>query len=84
MPVASEVLEQIVGFARARGVRRLILFGSRARGDVLPKSDIDLAVEGCADFLGFEEDVTDRATSRSSTSARKSTSLCSTPRLPAL
>ena len=30
---------------RARGVRRLALFGSMARGDVGPKSDVDLLIE---------------------------------------
>lgn len=59
VPIES-VYEQIRGFARERGARRVILFGSRARGDALPKSDIDLAVEGCADFAGLEEDLRER------------------------
>ena len=32
--------------AAHKGVKRVILFGSRARGTASPKSDIDLAVEG--------------------------------------
>jgi predicted nucleotidyltransferase len=32
--------------AAHEGVKRVILFGSRARGTASPRSDIDLAVEG--------------------------------------
>lgn len=56
VPIES-VYEQIRGFARAHGARRVILFGSRARGSNGPKSDIDLAVEGCDDFWGPEDDL---------------------------
>ena len=51
---------QIADFARARGARRVTLFGSRARGDAGPRSDIDIAVEGCADMAAFREDVEER------------------------
>ena len=40
------VLEEIRALARRHGIRKVILFGSRARGDYNPKSDIDLAVSG--------------------------------------
>lgn len=50
----ERVYEQIVDFARAAGARRVVLFGSRARGTSLPKSDIDLAIEGCSDFPALE------------------------------
>ena len=49
----EDVYKQIADFAREGGARRVVLFGSRARGTNLPKSDIDLAVEGCADFNGL-------------------------------
>lgn len=49
VPIES-VYQQIVDLARREGARRVTLFGSRARGDNLPKSDIDLAVEGCQNF----------------------------------
>lgn len=49
------VYEQIVSFAREAGARRVVLFGSRARGTNLPKSDIDIAIEGCRDFAALEE-----------------------------
>ncbi len=51
----EQVYRQIAELAQAAGVGRGTLFGSRGRGTNLPKSDIDLAVEGCPDFPGFEE-----------------------------
>lgn len=51
----ENVYRQIAEFAREAGVKRVLLFGSRARGTNLPKSDIDLAIEGCPDFLALEE-----------------------------
>lgn len=49
VPIES-VYQQIAQFAREAGAKRVILFGSRARGTNYPKSDIDLAIEGCPDF----------------------------------
>ena len=37
--------ERIATFCRAHGIRKLELFGSAARGDLDPDSDIDLMVE---------------------------------------
>lgn len=54
--IDSLVIEEIRALARKHGVRRVILFGSRARGDYRRKSDIDLAVEG-GDFPNFSLDV---------------------------
>ena len=51
------VYRQIKDIAQAHGARRVVLFGSRARGDAGPKSDIDIAVEGCDDFAAFLDDV---------------------------
>ncbi len=53
----DDVYDQIAEFGRAHGARRVILFGSRARGSSFPKSDIDLAVEGCPDFAGLYDDL---------------------------
>ena len=52
----EQVYDQIRAFARERGVRRVVLFGSRARGTNFPKSDIDLAYSG-GDGFGFEDDL---------------------------
>ena len=46
----ERVYEQIAEFARDAGARRVVLFGSRARGTGQPRSDIYLAVEGCPGF----------------------------------
>ena len=46
----EEVYNQIVDIARRYNAKKVVLFGSRARGTNQPKSDIDLAVYGCEDF----------------------------------
>ena len=51
----EQVYQQIAEFAREAGAQRVILFGSRARGTNSPKSDIDLAIEGCPDFPALED-----------------------------
>ena len=51
----EQTYEQIRARAAKAGAARVILFGSRARGTNLPKSDIDLAVEGCPDFPAFKD-----------------------------
>lgn len=58
VPIES-VYAQLRDFARARGIERVVLFGSRARGSNLPKSDVDIAVLG-GDVEGFCEDVEER------------------------
>lgn len=42
----EELYSQLVALARRYGAKRLVLFGSRARGDNRYNSDIDLAVYG--------------------------------------
>ena len=42
----QQLYSQLAALARKYGARRLVLFGSRARGDNRPNSDIDLAVYG--------------------------------------
>ena len=42
----EELYNQLAALARRYGAKRLVLFGSRARGDNRPNSDIDLAVYG--------------------------------------
>lgn len=50
------VIEEICDIARKYHVQKVLLFGSRARGDFKAKSDIDLAVQG-GDFIRFMLDV---------------------------
>ena len=50
------VIEEICEIARKYKVKKVILFGSRARGNFKEKSDIDLAVKG-GDFIRFVLDV---------------------------
>ena len=47
----EKVYDQIVVFSKEIGVDKVVLFGSRARGDNKEKSDIDIAVYGCRDFF---------------------------------
>lgn len=42
----SDLYHQLAALARQYGAQRLVLFGSRARGDNRYNSDIDLAVYG--------------------------------------
>lgn len=50
------VIEEICDIARKYNVQKVVLFGSRARGNFKEKSDIDLAVQG-GDFIRFMLDV---------------------------
>lgn len=47
----EQVYSQIREIAKQHQVQKIVLFGSRARGDHREKSDIDLAIYGCPDFL---------------------------------
>lgn len=54
--LSDALLSEITAMARAHGLERVVLFGSRARGDYRPTSDIDLAVSG-GDVDAFAVDV---------------------------
>ena len=54
--IKAEVIEEIRKLARQYDVTKVILFGSRARGDFKRTSDIDIAVTG-GDFVRFALDV---------------------------
>jgi hypothetical protein len=41
----EEHRDEIKHLARLRGARRVRIFGSRARGDALPESDVDILVD---------------------------------------
>ena len=51
----NDLATQLVDLARQHDAQRLVLFGSRARGDHKERSDIDLAVYGmpCSEQAGF-------------------------------
>ena len=51
----EQVYSQIREIAKQHQVQKVVLFGSRARGDYLEKSDIDLAIYGCQDFLELSD-----------------------------
>ena len=46
----QSVYRQIVEISKKYQVKKVVLFGSRARGTNMTKIDIDLAIYGCADF----------------------------------
>lgn len=52
MGIKQNVIEEIKGYAKKYGLSKVIVFGSRARGDYREKSDIDLAVSG-GDIIAF-------------------------------
>ena len=54
--IREQVLNEIIDFAERYDVKKVVLFGSRARGDFKRTSDIDLAVVG-GDFARFALDV---------------------------
>lgn len=47
----DSIYQQIASLAKRYGAQKVILFGSRARGDYRPTSDIDLAVYGIPQTL---------------------------------
>lgn len=51
--LSDKVESSIVEFAKKYNLSKVILYGSRARGDNFPRSDIDLAVEG-GDVINFK------------------------------
>lgn len=54
--IKPQVLNEIKKYAVKHNIAKVILFGSRARGDYYRASDIDLAVCG-GDVTGFTLDV---------------------------
>ncbi|MDO5423029.1 MAG: nucleotidyltransferase domain-containing protein [Eubacteriales bacterium] len=53
----QEVIEEAVRICGKYAVRRVVLFGSRAKGTALERSDIDLAVSGATDFEALREEI---------------------------
>jgi len=46
----ERLVNEISRFAKKSGIRKIILFGSRAKGTNTKRSDIDIAVSGADDF----------------------------------
>ena len=57
--IRPEVIEEIRNLAQKYDIEKVILFGSRARGDFRRTSDIDIAVYG-GDFDHFYWDVKEK------------------------
>jgi predicted nucleotidyltransferase len=65
MPLRDDIHRQrdaVLSIAARHGVSRVRLFGSVARGEERPGSDIDLLIDldddrGFGDYLGFVEDI---------------------------
>lgn len=58
--IPCHVIEQIRKIAAERGASKVTLFGSRARGEQHLKSDIDLAIYGCKDFVQMSFDLDEK------------------------
>ena len=54
--LSERLVGEICRFARSAGVAKIVLFGSRARGNNTERSDVDLAVYG-GDFDSFYWDI---------------------------
>ena len=54
-----EIMEQIIIQCESHGAREAILFGSRAKGTAMPRSDFDIAVTGVADIEALREALDD-------------------------
>lgn len=59
--IRAEVMEEIIKAAQNNRIKKLIIFGSRARGDFKETSDIDIAVSG-GDFNVFVQDMEETST----------------------
>lgn len=59
--IRAEVMEEIIKIAQNNRIKKLIIFGSRARGDFKETSDIDIAVSG-GDFDVFVQDMEETST----------------------
>ena len=60
MNLNDRIIADLKKLALEYGVAKIILFGSRARGDNSDKSDVDIAVYGCSDFVNFKLDVEEK------------------------
>ena len=53
----KSILKEIVYICSLYGAKEVILFGSRAKGTAIERSDFDIAVKGVSDFDRLSEDI---------------------------
>ena len=53
----EDVMQEIIGICKRNGATTVILFGSRAKGTALERSDIDIAVKGVDDIENLREEL---------------------------
>lgn len=58
----EEILQEIIRICKNNSVTKVILFGSRAKGTALKRSDIDIAVCGVEDIEKLREELEDITT----------------------
>ena len=58
----EEILQEIIRICKNNSVTKVILFGSRAKGTALERSDIDIAVCGTKDNGKLREELEDITT----------------------
>lgn len=58
----EEILQEIIRIYKNNSVTKVILFGSRAKGTALERSDIDIAVCGVEDIEKLREELEDITT----------------------
>ena len=58
----EEILQEIIRICKNNSVTKVILFGSRAKGTALKRSDIDIAVCGVVDIEKLREELEDITT----------------------
>ena len=63
----EEVISRVAELCRQYDAQKVILYGSRAKGTALERSDIDIAVSGVKDFDTLSDEVEDLPTSVSYT-----------------
>jgi predicted nucleotidyltransferase len=57
----SEILNKIIDISKQHeNIEKVVLFGSRARGNNLEKSDIDLAIYCDGDIFEFVEEIEEK------------------------
>lgn len=53
----EEIIHTVTGLCRKHSAKKVILFGSRAKGTARERSDIDIAVSGAKNFHLLAEEI---------------------------